>query len=292
MPFQSFIFHLAFKNKNMKNTKINRSLLGKYILLASLLIAFWSCDKNTDTGSHNWKLVWQDEFEGTKGQLPDATKWVFDIGTDWGNKQLEYDTNRAKNASLDGDGHLAITAMEESYSGCSYTSARINTKGLFEQKYGRFEARVKMPRGPGLWPAFWMLGTNYATTGWPQCGEIDIMEYKGQEPSIVHGTVHGPGYSAGNAITKSFSYSNDRFDTDYHVFAVEWTENNVDFFVDDKLYQHVTPNGVTGEWVYDHSFYIILNLAVGGNYVGYPTSQTSFPQSMLVDYVRVYKEVE
>lgn len=289
------IIHIPFglKIKSMKNTKINLSLLSKYALLISLLIAFGSCEKNTDTGSHNWKLVWQDEFEGTKGQLPDAAKWVFDTGTGtngWGNGELEYYTNRTNNAALDGDGHLVITAIKESYSGSSYTSARINTKGLFEQKYGRFEARIKMPRGPGLWPAFWMLGTNYSTTGWPQCGEIDIMEYRGQEPSIVHGTVHGPGYSGGDAITKSYSYTDARFDTDYHVFAVEWTENSIDFYVDDTFYQRITPDKVTGEWVYDHSFFIILNLAVGGNYVGYPTSQTSFPQSMLVDYVKVYTE--
>ncbi len=290
MPIQSFMLHLAFKTKHMWNSKINRSYFSKYALLTILLIVFWSCDKNTDTESHNWKLVWQDEFEGTKGQLPDASKWAFDTGTDWGNKQLEYDTNSAKNASLDGDGHLVITAIEESYSGCRYTSARITSKGLFEQKYGRFEARMKMPRGPGLWPAFWMLGTNYSTTGWPQCGEIDIMEYKGQEPGIVHGTVHGPGYSAANGVTKSYSLTNARFDTDYHLFAVEWTENNIRFYVDDTLYQRITPDGVTGEWVYDHSFFIILNLAVGGNYVGNPSSQTTFPQSMLVDYVRVYTE--
>ncbi len=276
----------------MKNIIINHAFLSRYFLITGLLIVLGSCDKNPNVTSHNWKLVWEDGFEGTKGQLPDATKWVFDLGTDWGNKQLEYDTNQAKNASLDGDGHLAITALKENYSGCSFTSARITTKGLFEQKYGRFEARIKMPCGPGLWPAFWMLGTNYSTTGWPQCGEIDIMEYRGQEPSIVHGTVHGPGYSAGDAITKSYSYTNARFDTDYHTFAVEWTENNIDFFVDDILYQHVNPAKVTGEWVYDHSFYIILNLAVGGNYVGNPTSDTNFPQTMLVDYVRVYTDAE
>jgi beta-glucanase (GH16 family) len=279
----------------MNNSEINRSFLSKYALLTILLIACWSCDKNTDTETHNWKLVWQDEFEGAKGTLPDPAKWVFDIGTGtngWGNAELEYYTNKASNAALDGDGHLVITARKESYSGSSYTSARINTKGLFEQKNGRFEARIKMPRGAGLWPAFWMLGSNYATAGWPQCGEIDIMEYRGQEPSIVHGTVHGPGYSGGNGITKSFSYSNDRFDTDYHVFAVEWTENNIGFYVDGTLYNTVTPAKVTGQWVYDHSFYIILNLAIGGNYVGNPTSDTSFPQSMLVDYVRVYQEVQ
>lgn len=277
---------------SMKNIKINHAFLCRYIFITGLLIALGGCDKNSGGISHNWKLVWEDEFEGSKGQLPDSQKWSFDTGTDWGNSQLEYDTNSNKNASLDGDGHLVITALKESYSGCSYTSARITTKGLFEQKYGRFEARIKMPCGPGLWPAFWMLGTNYSTTGWPQCGEIDIMEYRGQEPSIVHGTVHGPGYSAGNGITKSFSLTNARFDTDYHLFAVEWTENNIDFFVDDVLYQRVTPEKVTGEWVYDHSFYIILNLAVGGNYVGNPTSDTNFPQTMLVDWVRVYQDTE
>jgi beta-glucanase (GH16 family) len=174
--------------------------------------------------------------------------------------------------------------------GSAYTSARIVTRGLFEQTYGRFEARIKLPWGQGIWPAFWLLGSNFTEVGWPACGEIDIMEYRGQETSIVHGTVHGPGYSAGNGVTERYSLQNGRFDTDFHLFAVEWGRDYIDFYVDNNLYQTITPDDVSGEWVFDHPFYIILNIAVGGSYVGPPNETTVFPQSMLVDYVRVYEE--
>ena len=135
-----------------------------------------------------------------------------------------------------------------------------------------------------------MLGANIDTKPWPLCGEIDIMEQRGQQPSITHGSVHGPGYSGGSAITKPYGLTNGRFDTDFHIYAVEWGENYIDFFVDNYLYQRITPENVTGEWVFNESFYILLNVAVGGNFVGFPTSGTPFPQSMLVDYVKVYRE--
>ncbi|MCB0643206.1 MAG: glycoside hydrolase family 16 protein, partial [Phaeodactylibacter sp.] len=191
--------------------------------------------------------------------------------------------------ALDGEGNLAITAFAESYAGSAFTSGRIKTQGLFEQTYGRFEARMKMPWGPGIWPAFWLLGANITTVDWPRCGEIDIMEYRGQEPHLIHGSVHGPGYSGGAAVTKSFGFTNDRFDTDFHLFAIEWGEDYIDYYVDEVLYQRISPEDVAGDWVYDHDFFIILNLAVGGNYVGFPTNETNFPQSLLVDYVRVYE---
>ncbi len=225
-------------------------------------------------------------------------KWDFDIGDGtfyglppgWGNGQLEYDTDRPENVSLDGQGNLAIVARKESYMGSAYTSARIVTRGLFEKTFGRFEARIRLPWGQGIWPAFWLLGSNFSEVGWPACGEIDIMEYRGQETSIVHGTVHGPGYSAGNGVTESYSLQNGRFDTDFHLFAVEWGTDYIDFYVDNQLYQTITPDDVSGEWVFDHPFYIILNIAVGGGYVGPPNDTTVFPQTMLVDYVRVYEE--
>jgi beta-glucanase (GH16 family) len=137
-----------------------------------------------------------------------------------------------------------------------------------------------------------MLGNDVATNPWPQCGEIDIMEIRGQKPDIMNGTLHGPGYSGGASITKSYALENSRFDVDYHLFAVEWGEGYVDFFVDSTLYQRLTPGTVTGEWVFDHPFFLILNVAVGGNYLGFPTNQTPFPQSMLIDYVKVYREAE
>jgi beta-glucanase (GH16 family) len=134
-----------------------------------------------------------------------------------------------------------------------------------------------------------MLGTNSDIVEWPQCGEIDIMEYLGSKPTSIFGSVHGPGYSAGSAITKNYTLSNDRFDNGFHVFGIEWDENAINYYVDDVLYNQITPDNVPGEWVFNQSFYIILNMAVGGNFPGSPNSSTVFPQTMLVDYVRVYQ---
>ncbi len=252
---------------------------------------FGACNEEDTPEQPNWQLVWQDEFDGAAGELPDASKWSFDIGTDWGNQQLEYDTDRPENASTDGNGNLVITAREENFAGRAYTSARIKTQGKFEQTYGRFEARLKTPFGPGLWPAFWLLGANIDEVSWPQCGEIDIMELRGQEPSIIHGSLHGPGNFGGDALTASYSLTNDRFDSDFHIFAVEWGEDYINYLVDDEVYYTITPDDLNGEWVFDHDFFIILNVAVGGNYVGFPSPQTPFPQTMTVDYVRVYKDM-
>ncbi|KAA3658753.1 MAG: glycoside hydrolase family 16 protein [Calditrichaeota bacterium] len=250
---------------------------------------FTSCDNANAPEDKNWKLVWEDNFDGPAGQSPDATKWGYDIGTDWGNAQLEYDTDRPTNVSLDGEGNLAIVARKENYKGSAYTSARINTRGLFETTYGRFEVRMQMPWGQGLWPAFWLLGVDYQTVGWPQCGEIDILEYRGQEPTRVHGTVHGPGYFGGNGVSNHYDIIGGRFDNSFHLFAIEWEKDEIRFYVDDKPYHIITPDDLSGEWVFDHPFYIILNLAVGGNYVGWPNENTVFPQALLVDYVRVYE---
>lgn len=252
-----------------------------------LLLTIWSCEKSTDIVEHNWQLVWHDEF-ATAGAIDD-TKWTYDLGASgWGNNELQNYTSETANVSI-ADGALKITAIKNRN---SFTSARINTKGLFEQAYGRFEARIKMPYGPGIWPAFWLLGANIETAPWPNCGEIDIMEFRGQEPHLIHGSVHGPGYSAGAAITQPYGFENARFDTDYHVFAIEWTEDYIYYFVDDVLYQEIKPEDLTGEWVFDHPFFIILNVAVGGDYVGFPTSETPFPQTMYVDWVRVYAKAE
>ena len=164
-------------------------------------------------------LIWADEFDGPAGQLPDPAKWVFDIGTDWGNRQLEWDSDRPENVSLDGEGHLAITAREESFAGQDYTSGRIKTKGLFEQKYGRFEASIKLPIGQGIWPAFWMLGRDISEVGWPNCGEIDIMEYLGHEPRTIHGTIHGPGHFGGGGISRAHTISRGTSDGSHHFNA-------------------------------------------------------------------------
>ncbi len=236
-----------------------------------------------------WVLAWEDDFQGAAGALPSQANWRFDVGEDWGNAQLEYDTDRATNASLDGAGHLRITARQESYKGRGYTSARINTQGLHEQKYGRFEARIKLPSGRGIWPAFWLLGANKDVVGWPQSGEIDILEYRGQEPSVAIGSLHGPGYSGGQALTRRYVLPEGRFDADFHDFTVEWDEDQIKWKVDGQLYHEIKRSYVPGDWVFDHPFYIIMNLAVGGGFVGSPDGSTTFPQTMLVDYVRVYK---
>jgi len=235
-------------------------------------------------------LTWQDEFDGSAGQPPDPAKWGYDIGTNWGNNQLEYDTDRVQNVSLDGQGHLTIVARREDYQGCAYTSGRINTNGRFAQTRGRFEARLRLPSGQGLWPAFWLLGANLSSAGWPACGEIDIMEYRGQEPRVVHGSLHGPGYSGGSAITHRFESPRGAFDTDFHVFAVDWNEDGISWSVDGTTYATATPGDLPAgaTWVFGHPFFVILNVAVGGSFVGGPDAGTVFPQTMTVDYVRVY----
>ena len=238
-------------------------------------------------------LVWQDEFDGPAGQPPDAASWRYDIGTDWGNAQLEYDTDRPENVSLAGLGHLTIVAREEAYLGCAYTSARINTRDRFEQARGRFEARIRLPSGQGLWPAFWLLGNDLGTVGWPACGEIDVMEYRGQEPTVVHGSLHGPGYSGGEALTSRYELVRGAFDTDFHVFAVEWEADRITWLVDGVVFKTVRPADLPPgtRWVFDHPFFVILNVAVGGTFVGPPGPDTTFPQTMTVDYVRVYAAV-
>ncbi len=256
----------------------------------ALVAASAACAKHP-TAPTSWTLVWQDEFDGPAGRSPDSTRWGHDVGTDWGNGQLEYDTARPQNAYLDGAGHLAITALQESYQGQSYTSARINTLGRFAQATGRFEARMRMPTGRGLWPAFWLLGTNFGSVGWPACGAIDIMEYRGQEPSIVHGSLHGPGYSGGSAVTRSATFSTP-LDGDFHVYAIEWTTDQVTWSVDGTVFFVAGPRNLPAgaSWVFNHPFFVILDLAVGGGFVGPPDSSTVFPQQLLIDYVRVYKK--
>jgi beta-glucanase (GH16 family) len=240
----------------------------------------------------NYDLVWNDEFDGDSGTAPSDSKWTYDIGTGqngWGNNELQSYTNNSRNISKDGLGHLVITAIKDG-SG-NYTSARIKTEGLFSQQYGRIEARIKTPTGSGIWPAFWMLGSNIKDVGWPQCGEIDIMEQKGKFSNITYGTLHGPGYSGGEAISTAYGLQNDRFDMDFNIYAVEWDENQIDFYVNNYLYKRVKPSDIPGEWVFNQPFFIIMNVAVGGNFVGPPNINTPFPCSMYIDYIRVYKEL-
>jgi len=251
----------------------------------------------TPPGQAPWTLAWSDEFNAPNGSAPDPSKWTYDIGGGgWGNNELETYTSRTQNAYLQG-GVLIIQALKETYTGPdgitrNYTSARLKTQGLFQQAYGRFEARIKIPYGQGLWPAFWLLGANVGQVGWPQCGEIDIFENIGREPSTIHGSIHGPGYPGGASITSAFILpGGQRFADDFHVFAVEWEPNVVRFYVDSALYKTATPADLPpgAAWVFDHPFFVILNVAVGGTWPGDPTSASRFPQTMKVDYVRVFR---
>ena len=259
------------------------------ILSMGLVLLCISCETDeTQTVTTFTNLTFEDNFD-TDGPV-DAASWNIEMGTGnngWGNNELQYYTDRPENIKVEG-GMLHITALQESFMGSAFTSARISSKGKVEQQYGRFEARIQLPWGRGLWPAFWLLGSNIDEVSWPQCGEIDIMEYRGQAPSTLIGTVHGPGYSAGQAVSKEYNLEKDRFDTGFHIFGIEWGPDYINFYVDDVLYNQITPEDVEGEWVYDHPFFIILNVAVGGNFVGPVGANTVFPQTMLVDYVRVY----
>jgi beta-glucanase (GH16 family) len=243
-------------------------------------------------------LVWADDFNGPAGAPPDSSRWSHDTGgSGFGNNELEYYTTSTANAALDGNGHLVITARQENpagyncwYGSCRYTSARINTAGKFTQKYGHVEARIKLPRGQGMWPAFWMLGDNIGSVGWPNSGEMDIMENIGREPGTNHGSMHGPGYSGGNPLTGSYTLPGGAaLADDFHTYAIDWDPSGVSFSVDGNVYERHTPADTNGNpWVFDHPFFIILNVAVGGSWPGSPDSSTSFPQQMVVDYVHVY----
>jgi beta-glucanase (GH16 family) len=249
------------------------------------------------SASKSRTLIWSDEFNGPDESLPDPGKWiVVNGGSGYGNNELEYYTNRLANIHLE-KGNLVITARRETYAGAdgvsrAYTSARIETKGRFQQKYGRIEARIKLPEGQGIWPAFWMLGSDIGSEEWPACGEIDIMEKVGFEPSTVHGSLHGPGYSKNDPLTGAFTLPRPaRFSDDFHLFAVEWEPREIRFYVDDTLYETQTAESVPPgkRWVFDHPFYLLLNVAVGGYWPGNPDATTAFPVNMLVDYVRVYR---
>lgn len=257
-------------------------------------------DDSITWDSREWVLLWSDEFEGEAGTPINPEYWTHDTGgSGWGNNELEYHTDRVENASLDGSGNLAIVARQEPveghrcwYGSCSYSSARIISWDKVEFTYGRVEARIQVPRGQGIWPAFWMLGADFYSVGWPNSGEIDIMEVIGKEPRTVYGTIHGPGYSGAGGMGGSYTLNEDLAD-DFHVFAVDWDPNVMRWYVDGELVNTVSTNDLRGrEWVFNHDFFIILNVAVGGNWPGSPDETTEFPQTMLVDYVRVYQLAE
>ncbi len=256
------------------------------------------------TDPSKWKLVWSDEFNAKAGTAPNPAIWGREIGDGtangipgWGNSELQYYTGGTENAATNGKGSLAITVKEASgdlmcyYGPCEYTSARLLTKDRFEVAYGRVEARVKVPTGAGLWPAFWMLGTDIDQVNWPQTGEIDIMEYVAREPNQVFGTLHGPGYSGGQSYGGIYDLG-EPVANQYHVFAVEWQPDLIVWYLDGMEYFRATPDDpfLQGkEWVFNHPFFILLNVAVGGNFGGPVGEDTVFPATTLFDYVRLYQ---
>lgn len=234
-------------------------------------------------------VIWSQEFNGGTGSAPDGNVWSYDTGAGgWGNGELQTYTTSRNNSALDGQGNLVITARREGDG--SYTSARLQSNDKFEAKYGRIEARIQIPRGQGIWPAFWMLGGDFPQTSWPSSGEIDIMENVGKEPHRIYGTVHGPGYSGGAGISGMYQHpQNWSFADAFHTYAVDWKPGSITWSVDGNVYHQVTTSRVGGNpWVFDKPYFLILNVAVGGQWPGYPDGSTQFPQQMKVDYVRVY----
>jgi len=248
----------------------------------------------TATPTGDWKLAWSDEFDGPDGSPVDPANWSFDVGGHgWGNGESQYYTDRLDNACVE-DGALVIKAQREEYKGNRYTSARLVTRGKGDWLYGRFEIRARLPAGQGIWPAMWMLPTDSEYGGWPSSGEIDIMELVGHEPARVYGTLHygKPHASEGRHYDLPEGAT---FADDYHVFALEWEPGEMRWYVDGYHYQTQTQwftSSRKGAYLasFDKRFHLVINVAVGGAWPGYPDETTVFPQSMIVDYVRVYQK--
>jgi beta-glucanase (GH16 family) len=268
-----------------------RTLTAQVIALRADVLARWH------------KLAWSDEFDGPEGAVPDRAKWqIMTGGNGHGNNELEYYTALPSNVALDGAGHLAITARRQTYSGggftCDFTSGEIATRGgwkeapLYATAYGSIQASIKLPIGQGLWPAFWAMGADADQVGWPECGEIDIMENVGQSPFTVFGSIHGPTSTAisdGYGLTTT-AQSTVSLASGFHVYGVNWSPNRVQMTLDGAPYATYTPTSLQKEqqWVFDKPFFLILNLAVGGTGPGTPAATTRFPGTMLVAWVRVY----
>ncbi|AIQ46626.1 1,3--beta-D-glucan 3-glucanohydrolase [Paenibacillus sp. FSL R7-0273] len=253
------------------------------IMTLALLITLFPAGKAADAAT-SWNLVWSDEFNGTSLNTADWTAENGTGGSGWGNNELQYYTNRSQNLQVTG-GNLVITAQKESYNGSSYTSARIKTQGKKSFTYGKIEARMKLPSGQGIWPAFWMLGSNMDTVGWPKSGEIDIME-RVNNNAYVNGTVHwdANGHAEYGKVSGNLDFSQ------YHVYSVEWDAKYIRWYVDGSLFNEFYIENNTGNTEeFQKPFFLLLNLAVGGNWPGSPNASTAFPAQMLVDYVRVYQ---
>ena len=263
----------------------------RFIFFTVILLFMTNC-----LFSQDWELVWSDEFDG---EILSLDKWEYMLGdgTDyglpvgWGNNELEW--YRSENVVCQ-DGKLMITAKKESFSSADYTSGRIRTRNKGDWTYGRFEFRIKMPIGQGIWPAIWLMPTDNAYGGWAASGEVDIIEYLGHEPNKVHGTLHYGGQWPSNTSSgKSYTLASGTFNEDFHTFAIEWEEGVFRWYVDGHLYQTQTSwystNGAFPA-PFDKRFHLILNLAVGGNWPGNPNASTQFPQTLEIDYVRVYEK--
>ncbi len=243
----------------------------------------------------DWALIWADEFNGPAGSGIDRNNWQVEVTANPANAELQAYVDSINNIYLMQDPDnpnnrvLVLKAMRDTSGGREYTSGRVNTQNKHLWTYGKFEARLKLPYGQGIWPAFWMLGGNFPTVGWPNCGEIDIMEFVGKEPNLVYGTLHGPAYNGGGGLGAWHRYSGG-FTNDWHTYAVEWEPNIVRWYFDGQLFALRTIDDLNGrEWVFNHNFFIILNLAVGGEWPGSPNASTVFPQYYYIDYVRVYQ---
>lgn len=245
-----------------------------------------------------WSLAWSDEFDGGAGARPDPATWTMQTGAGgWGNGELQYYTDSGENAFLDGAGNLAIVvrqpepgSRDERYGGSPYTSARLITKDRVPLRYGLVEARIQIPDGRGIWPAFWLLGQDIDEAGWPQCGEIDIMEILGRDPAVAHATVHGPGYSGARGIHAAHRAPASLADG-FHVYAIVWEPGGIRWYLDGQQYAAVVPGDLPWRktWVFDHDFFVVLNVAAGGTWPGYPDRSVTFPRTMLVDYIRYYR---
>ncbi len=263
---------------------------------AQTMVTTVEVDESIGWDTREWDLLWSDEFDAEAGSPINAENWTCEVGGQgWGNNELEYYTDRVENAAHDGEGNLVISAREETLAGsschygeCQYTSARCITQDKVEFTYGRVEARIDIPNGQGIWPAFWMLGANFSELGWPLSGEIDILENVG-EKNVVYGALHGPGYSGAGNLGHAYR-ADVNFDEGFHVYAIDWDEHVIRWYVDGELTNLISVNALDGkQWVYDHDFFLLMNVAVGGYWPGYPDETTAFPQEMIVDYVRVYQ---
>ena len=260
------------------------------LLLSIVSAAFMVAGLGTSAAADGWKLVWSDEFNGSS---IDSNHWEFETGNNdgWGNHELEFYTGRPDNAYVS-NGLLHIVARRDGTNGFAYTSARMKSAGLFAHQYGRFEFRARFPSGKGYWPALWLMPNDSVYGGWPSCGEIDVVENKGDYPAVVQGTIHYAGPDGGHRqSTDYYTFAVGDKATDFHTYDLEWTTNSISWYVDNQLYETQT-NWSTSSAPYpapfNQPFYIIMNLAIGGAYDGDPDTNAVFPGEMQVDYVRVY----